>query len=44
MTFLSTVAFKATKILRTLRADILLAVKPAEYLKEAILPANYQSL
>ena len=43
LTFLSTVAFRATKILTTLRADVPVAFRTTKNLKDTVLPVNYRS-
>ena len=43
LTFLSTVAFRATKIRTTLRADVPVAIRDTKKLEDTILPINYRS-
>ena len=43
LTFLSTVVFRATKILRTLRVDVPVAIRATKNLEDTMLPVNYQS-
>ena len=42
-TFLLTVAFRATKISTTLRADVPVAIRATRSLKDTMLPVNYRS-
>ena len=44
MTFLLTVAFRATKMLGFLRADIIVAFRATYYLEDTMLSINYWSL
>ena len=41
LTFLSTVAFRATKIPTTLRVDVLAAIRATKNLEDIMLPINY---
>ena len=43
LTFVSAVAFRATKILTTLRADVPVAIRATKNLEGAMLPANYRN-
>ena len=43
LTFLPTVAFRATKIQRILRADVPLAIRAIKNLEDIMLPVNYRS-
>ena len=43
VTFLSTVAFRATKIPTTLRADVPVAARATKNLEDTVLPVNYRS-
>ena len=43
LTFLSTVAFRATKIPTTLKADVPVAFRATKNLEDTMLPVNYRS-